>query len=487
MASPSPPFTVLALGPFTSRSEPWTAPPVEVDSQSLDPVLEGMEISFSVDIPVKDGPYERVEIPCARLKDFHPDAVAPRLPRVDSAPSAAAPPKPPPTGRDRPSGPGIESLLDMVELPPADRPSEPDSRTRRDAGRGPLSAVFEDETFRTVESAWRGLKLLLDQPGAGDRFRCRIVPVSGEALGETLSHLTLNLVDDLPSVILFDLPLDGSHQGIETMKTLSGLCETLLVPGIGWITPRFFGVDDWAETGKLPFLPHLLQEARFAAWRRLQSAGSAKWFALTGNRFLARYPYGPENPPRTVDFREKNLPWASPVWAAGCLLARSIALTGWPTWVTRWNRIRLGDLPLDPRDRQRPLPTETALSEDRVDQFHRSGLVPLVPLPGKDEVILPGETTVGGSPLSYQLLLSIVTQRILGCRDRLGPDIDPEHLRSALEGELTELWESAGDPGPDGMEIRAEPAGDRYSVSISIDPSRRVLPGGRRVDLEFLW
>jgi len=352
-----------------------------------------------------------------------------------------------------------------------------------------LEQVFSDSDFRNLESTWQGLQFLIKQAGTDQDILFEIVPVSFDTIEETLDHLTLHLLDELPSLILLDLPFDHSPRSLELLERVALFAETLLVPTLCWITPKFLHIDQWENLGRLPFLPHYFDESAFAKWRRLRTLPSAKWMALTCNRFLIRYPYGPENRSKLIRFDENDLLWISPVWAMAGLILQSLSNTGWPTRFTDWQNIRLNDLALHLIEGDRGIPTETNFSEERIDQLIRIGLLPLVSPLNKDFAFVPRETTVGNGSLGYQLFLSSVVRFLFWCKDHIEKDLEPPLLEERLKKTFSLFWKNMGNTLPRGFEITVKRPKPEHpiQVRIMIDPAGSMLPSGERVEFELNW
>ncbi len=522
MQIPPMPFKILALAPFTHQQEAsWAEDPIRVDKTNLDQVMEELGLSFYVTIPTDLCPAGGLDIACKRLKDFHPDGLCQSNPFLKNLLDAKTfvqeanakglsaheinmklkewPGLPPirinteHQQRKRTSAGSVDDILKMVALPEEGLGSP--------AQTGTLTAqfdtllqqvfvhVFSDKNLRHIEAVWRGVKSLLDQGRIDGQIRLEIVPTSLETLDETLSSLTTRLVQDLPSFIIIDLPFDNSPRCLESLEQIAGFGETLLCPTVCWITQKFLHLDTWEDLRKLSFLPHYLEEPAFAKWRSLTQASSARWLAVTCNRFLARYPYGPDNPPRLVRFEESRPLWTSPVWAVGCLVGQSFAGTGWPTQFTRWQEIRLEDLPVNTKGANKALTTETSFAEERIDQFIRAGIMPLVASRNRDIAFMPLETTVAKGSLEYQALVSRVSHFILWCKDSFKKDLEPMELQQSLERAFSLFWEKTGHPVPKNLKVSVSrpDAGGRPVTKILIEPSREILPTGKRVELEFVW
>jgi type VI secretion system protein ImpC len=483
--------------------------------------MEGMGLSLTIPLSKTFCPPGGLTLTFKKTRDFHPDTLVENTPFLKNLLDAKRfledastrglsakeigkrleewPDLPPLDIRipdqkaiPSPSSP-VDNLLEIVELP--DTGAVPSDKTQ------PLTAqidsllkqnlvhIFSHEEFRNLESSWRGLRFLMKQGGADGELELEIVPVSCESLEATLSELLTEMVQNLPSLVLVDLPFDNSPRSLELLEKVGQFSETLLAPTISWVTHRFFFLDDWANLKGLPFLPHYLEESAFAKWRRLREASWARWVAMSCNRFLLRYPYGPDYKTARVDFRESQGLWASPVWALGCLIGQSFVRTGWPTRFAEWQRMRLEDLALHATEAGKSLCTETCFSEERIHQFIKTGIIPLVSSYDKDFAFTPAETTVAGVSLRYQLFVTRVTRFLFWCRDNFDQDLESTDFEEALQKAFCLFWERTGYPSPEGLEISVtKPDPEKPTqVSIVIEPSREILPSREKVELSFNW
>lgn len=521
MQKPSLPFKVLALGPFVlPGKEKGFQKPIQVDPDHLDQVLEKLELALSISLPPDLCQWDHLSLNLRKMKDFHPDHLIENhspLKNLREARRFVEESKPRGLGEEeiyqrlrqwpglpievrfQPSGPweevsgSVDRLLKMVTMPgesPASPPeSQPLATQIHVLLQQILRQIFSDPDFRGLESTYQGLQFLMRQARGEKEIFFEIVPASFDSLEETLDDLTVSLIDELPSLILIDLPFDSSPRCTELLEKVALFSEALLVPTLCWITPRFFLIDHWEEMGKLPFLPHHMDEPAFAKWRRFKSSQPAKWIGLICNRFLIRYPYGSDNRPRSVHFDEPHYLWISPVWAAGGLILQSLLQTGWPTRFTEWQSVRLGDLPIHLIEGNRGIPTETNFSDERIDQLIRIGVIPLLSPLNKDFVIVPRETTAGGTSLNDQLFLSRITQFLFWCKDHISTGLDPSLLEEHLKKAFSLFWVGSGNLLPKGLEIsatRLQPD-QPTRVKIMIDPSRQMLASGKRVELDLNW
>lgn len=520
MQIPSLPFKVLALGPFTPPEKASAhQEPIRIDPTSLDQVMEKLDLSLSVSVSSDLCRWDRLPLRMTRFKDFDPDHLIENHPSLNNLLKAKKfveeanvkglseedvygrlkewPDFPLEVrferkqARERISSP-VDSILEMVALPGEDSASpqkgQPFAAQIDLMLQHLMRSTFSDADFKLLESTWRGLQFLMKQKKE-EEIVFEFVPVSTDLLEETLNHLLPRLVEDLPSLILLDLPFDQSPRSLDLLDKVALFSETLLTPCVCWITPRFLFLNQWDELGRLPFLPNYFEEPAFAKWRRLKGLSSAKWMALTCNRFLVRFPYGPDHRPKWVRFDEPDYLWVSPVWAAGSLVLQSLHETGWPTRFTEWQNMKLGDLALHRVDANRSFPTETNFSDERIGQFIRGGITPVVSPLNKDFAFIPKETTLGGSSLAYQLFLSRISHFLFCCKDHFEKDLEAGLLEQNLKKAFSSFWEKSGALFPNSFEISAkrQKGGQPFGVRIIIEPSRQMLPSGEKVELELNW
>ncbi len=521
MQTPALPFKIIALAPFRRHEESfWKHKPIQVDKTNPDQAVESLGLSFYIPIPNNLCQAGSLTISLKRLKDLHPDSIiennsflknlleAKRFVEEARAKGLSDeemyerlkrwPDIPIEINFERQktqesSSSPIDEILQMVSMPEkvsiSSGETQPFIVQIDSILQQILSRIFLYEDFRNLESVWQGLKFLIKQEGINGEINMEIVPVSLETLEDTLDHLTPVLIENTPSLIIIDLPFDNSPRSLELLEKVTLFSETLMVPAICWITNRFLYLDTWNDMKKLPFLPHYLEEPAFAKWRHLRGTSSGRWVAVVCNRFLVRYPYGPDNKPGLVFFNEPQGLWVSPVWAMASLICQSFLKTGWPTRFTDWQNIRLGDLPLHLKEGSKYLATEAFFSEERIDQFIRSGMTPLVSTYNKDMAFIPYETTIASSSLRYQLFLSRITQLLFWCKDNIEKDLAPAEIESSIKKAFSLFWEKTGYFSSEDIEISVRKLRPEQPaiVRIVIKASRQILPTGEKIELEVKW
>ncbi len=527
MPSPSSqdfPFTVLVLAPFRGREkEKWKKGPIDVTLETLDKVLSEVRPSFDLPVSGNIYPPEYLTFEIERRKDFRPDGLLSCNSFLKNILDARefvldAPAK----GLNRKEI--IERIRDWPGLPPLELPKSPGNKTSKKADTiddilnmvsipdrkgghrgeekelvrqmegllgGILARTFSHEEFRQLEEVWGGLGFLLSRSRrvSEPRVSVRLLPVSSEALEETLDDFILEFAREIPSLIVVDIAFDTSPHSIELLRRLGEIAEALLVPTIGWISPRFLNIDSWEDLKTLPYLPHYLENAEFGKWQTLKKGDSGKWLGLTCSRFLDRYPYGPESQKGPVYFEEKAIPWRNPVWGLATLVLRSQLETGWPAHFGDWQRFHLEDLALrDPGERKQ-YPTEVAFSEDRMAQFVKSGIIPLISQQNRDIAFFPDETTIAGTSLAFQLVVSRIIQFLILCKESFDKGLNPSEIQRELRKAIVTFWEKTGHAPPADIHLSVtRPDSEKPPVvDFALKPSPEILPSGERIELQFYW
>jgi type VI secretion system protein ImpC len=522
MQLPDAPYKILALAPFTmAASRPWQQAPLPVDRQSLDDAMQALAIAGNLPLESELCPARGLNPHFDDLKSLHPDGMLksipylanlvaakefivqarrngmqasrilgelrqrwPDLPVIDLKDSTSKP-------NDPKSSSSLDNLLDMVALPGQDQRQNPvdqdEIRQIDTLLQKVLNAIFEWPAFRQMEAAWRGLRLLLQQGVAKGGALVEIVPIHPESLASTLEVIAPLMIDHPPGLVLLDLPFDNSPLAMERLATVAQWADTLMAPLIAWTQPSFLQIDTWDQLATLPFLPNHVDQPAYAKYRKLRQSADGHWISLTCNRFLIRYPYGPDNTPRGVPFTEASQPWIPPVWALGALVAQSVCQTGWPTHLTHRQQFTIQDLALHSPSGQPPMAVEANFDRDRQDQFIRAGLTPLIC--ERDTAFATQAIALSGTSLPYQLLVCRMTQFLLWCKDNLPAETEPSALESQLNLAFQVLSEQSRPPAFESVIIATgQPDGEgRIPVNISIIPSATVLPSRKLIEIGLNW
>lgn len=193
---------------------------------------------------------------------------------------------PPQAGDERESSPG--HILRLVK--------EIDRRINAQ-----LNTLLHAPEVQRLESAWRGLKYLVDTVDFQARVAVDILDVSKAVLLEDLRSCSVSVEDSALFKILrfkstpYNLvcaahTFDPVGEDLEILTGVAAICERTLVPLITNASPALLGLDSFAD---LAAAAPQHDAPRYAEWRAfVADASAARFVALCLPRFLLRAPYG---------------------------------------------------------------------------------------------------------------------------------------------------------------------------------------------------
>ncbi|KMN76272.1 EvpB family type VI secretion protein [Chromobacterium sp. LK11] len=269
-----------------------------------------------------------------------------------------------------------------------------------------LDAVMHNPSFQQIESAWRGLRFLVDRTDFRKNVKIEVLDVSKEDLR--------NDFDDAPEVIQsglyqhtyiqeYDTPggepigaiisnyeFDRGAQDIALLRDIAKVSAAAHMPFIGAVGPAFFGKDSMDEVAAIQDVANYFDRAEYIKWRSFRNSDDARYIGLALPRFLARLPYGPDTVPvRSFNYAEnvkgpdhQRYLWANAGFAFAANMVRSFIRNGWCVQVRGPQAGGLvEDLPIHLYDlgigNQVKIPTEVLIPETREFEFANLGFVPL--------------------------------------------------------------------------------------------------------------
>ena len=409
---------------------------------AISPVL-----SLAVPNRLGSGPRELdVALRFTRLEDFHPDAIAARLPVPIRGLQAAAP--------GRACGNPLDSLLAQVDVPSvtgAPHPSRrrwPRSSSRSGSGRWRRTGAASTSSpaappgirrsgSRSCPLPRRRSSTLSSTPSsrpstrAPPRSRC---PPSSSAMSSTAARRT--------------------SRRCATRRGWGRACGCRSSPPVG---APFWGLRQAKLLAGLPDLVRKLQGPEYAKWNGLRAEEASLWLCLAANRFLLRdgWPGGTDRPL-----------WGSGAYALAAVLARGFAagrrgfpLAGEPS--------RLADLPGEPA-------VEVPLPDAKTLELARIGLAPLISVRGETAAHFPSMPTLHApkryvkdeatrsaaivATLPYQAFGGAAAHALQELARQTGGGLSPEEVKQRfVEGLLAFLAGAEEAPTAEEVEVEVQP------------------------------
>ncbi len=305
---------------------------------------------------------------------------------------------------------------------------------------------LQNPAFRKLDSAFRGLKLLMDHAGEAVEVEA-LSARPGEAAARFREAVFEPEMKELrtPPLGLVLLDSDFSHQAgdLALLSEFGEMARVLQAPVVAQAAPAFFGLKQLNLLPKIDDLPQRLMDSAHAGWQKFQKEERARWVTLAVNRWLQRAPYEGE---MTDPAKPETWLWGRGVWILGAAVARCARASGHALEVSGVRGGRFSGLPARPYPKAAnqtvPLAAEVAVPEQFAQEISRAGFTALAGFLGSDSVMVPiavnvyrsapGRLTVSGT-LAYQLMAGRLAQFCALLLDEIpsGPEA-VEFLRKSL-------------------------------------------------------
>ena len=215
-----------------------------------------------------------------------------------------------------------------------------------------MDEILHHPDFQALESAWRGLQLLVDRTNFRENIKIEILSVSKQDL--------LDDFEDSPEVmqsglykhiytaeygqfggqpvgaIIANYYMSPSSPDVKLMQYVSSVACMAHAPFVAAAGPKFFGLESFTGLPDLKDLKDHFEGPQFAKWQSFRQSEDSRYVALTVPRFLLRTPYDPEeNPVKSFAYKEtvanshEHYLWGNTAYAFGTKLTDSFAKYRW--------------------------------------------------------------------------------------------------------------------------------------------------------------
>ncbi|MGV8042022.1 MAG: type VI secretion system contractile sheath large subunit [Thermoanaerobaculaceae bacterium] len=357
-----------------------------------------------------------------------------------------------------------------------------------------VNEILHHSEFQRLESAWRGLKFLIDRTDFRRNVRIEILNVSKDDLRSDFEdvpepiqsglfrHVYVQEYDqpggEPIGAIIGNFEFTNHPQDIALLGNLSKIAAACHAPFIGAVGSEFFGLRSVDELPRLPDVAPIFEQAEYAKWRSFRESEDSRYVGLTFPRFLLRLPYGTETiPTRTFHFEEDvagshgNYLWGNASFAFASTMARSFADHGWCVNIRGPQSGGLvEDLPLHfyeaAGETTVKIPTEVLISDRREFELSELGFIPFSFYKNKDfacffsanstqrpKKYLDADATANSrlsARLPYLFLVSRLAHYLKVIqRENIGAAKERDELQKELETWIKTLVTDMKDPGPE--------------------------------------
>ncbi|MCZ4295530.1 type VI secretion system contractile sheath large subunit [Vibrio sinaloensis] len=275
-----------------------------------------------------------------------------------------------------------------------------------------MDEILHDSQFQQMESAWRGLKLLVDRTDFGENNKIDLLHVTKEELLEdfefapetTQSGLYKHVYSsgygqfggEPTGAILGNFTFTPSTPDMKLLQYMGALGAMAHAPFISSVGPEFFGIDSFEELPNIKDVKSIFESPKYTKWRSLRESEDARYLGLTAPRFLLRVPYDPaENPIKSFNYTEsvteshEHYLWGNTAFAFATRLTDSFAKYRWcPNIIGPKSGGAVEDLPVHLFESmgalQAKIPTEVLITDRKEFELAEEGFIALTMRKGSD-------------------------------------------------------------------------------------------------------
>src|SRR5580698_105810 len=171
-----------------------------------------------------------------------------------------------------------------------------------------VNEVMHEPSFQKMESAWRGLKFVVDRTDFRENIRVEVLNLSKSDL--------LTDFEDAPEVtksglykivysaeygqfggkpygaVFSNYEVGPGAQDVALLQKAAAVAAMSHAPFFAAAGPQFFGLTDFLGMPNLKDLESHFEGPQYAKWRALRESEDARYLGVTLPRFLLRLPYG---------------------------------------------------------------------------------------------------------------------------------------------------------------------------------------------------
>jgi type VI secretion system protein ImpC len=268
-----------------------------------------------------------------------------------------------------------------------------------------VDEILHAPAFQQLESAWSGLKFVVDRVDFRENVKVEVLNCSKESLMEDF--------EDAPEVtksglyklgytaefgqfggkpygaIFSNYEFGPGPQDLALLQNCAAVAAMSHAPFFGAAGPKFFGGSDYLGIPNLKDLKSIFEGPQYAKWQSFRESDDARNVGLLMPRFSLRLPYGNDTvPAKTFQYEEQVIGehdkylWGNATFAFATRIADSFAKFRWcPNIIGPQSGGTVEGLQLHQYDAmgetQTKIPTEIMISERREYELSEEGFIAL--------------------------------------------------------------------------------------------------------------
>jgi type VI secretion system protein ImpC len=268
-----------------------------------------------------------------------------------------------------------------------------------------VDEIMHHADFQKLESAWRGLKFVIDRADFRENIKVELLNCSKDDLQADF--------EDAPEItkcglyrigytaeygqfggkpygaIFANYEFGPGPQDMGLLQSCAAVAAMSHAPFFAAAGPQFLGGNDYLSLPNLKDLKSIFEGPQYAKWQAFRESEDARYVGLVMPRFLLRLPYGNSTvPAKSFQYEEdvvgqhpKYL-WGNAIHTLATRVADSFAKYRWcPNIIGPQAGGSVDDLPLHQYEAmgevQTKVPTEVMISERREFELSEEGFIAL--------------------------------------------------------------------------------------------------------------
>jgi type VI secretion system protein ImpC len=268
-----------------------------------------------------------------------------------------------------------------------------------------IDEILHHPTFQKLESAWRGLKFVVDRTDFRENIKIELLNCSKEdlladfedspevpksGLYRTVYSAEYGQFGGKPvGAIVANYEFGPGPQDIALLQKCAAVAAMAHAPFLAAAGPQFFGLKDYLNLPNLKDLKSLFEGPQYTKYNSFRETEDARYVGLVVPRFLLRLPFGSNTVPvKTFNYEEdvvgkhEAYSWGNAVFAFATRLADSFAKFRWcPNIIGPQSGGTVENLSLHQYEAmgeiQTKVPTEIMLTERREFELSEEGFIGL--------------------------------------------------------------------------------------------------------------
>ena len=268
-----------------------------------------------------------------------------------------------------------------------------------------LDVILHSPAFQKLESAWRGLKFVIDRVDFRENVKCEVLNCSKEDLQtdfEDAPEITKSGLYKLAytaeygqfggkpyGVICSNYSFGPGPADIALLQQCASISAMAHAPFFAAAAAEFFGEKDYNKLPNLKDIKSIFESPQYTKWQSFRESEDARYVGLVLPRFLLRLPYGETTVPvKSFNYQEDVVGkhdaycWGNAVNALATRIADSFAKYRWcPNIIGPMAGGTVDNLPLHQYQAmgeiQTKIPTEVLISERREFELSEEGMIAL--------------------------------------------------------------------------------------------------------------